>query len=93
MKIRNAFANNTSRDTKPSKTQISEITQLGGSFGSWLGNLVMKTRTDLAIPLARGDLSGLVSNLPSNRIKKFERTISGKEALGEGKRIYFICFE
>ena len=53
----------------------------------------MKTRTDLAIPLARGDLSGLVSNLPSNRIKKFERTISGKEALGEGKRIYFICFE
>ena len=82
-----------SRDIKLSKTQISEITQLGGSFGSWLGNLGKKTKTDLAIPLAGDDLSGLVSNLTSNRINKFERTTSGKEALGERKRIYFIYFE
>ena len=82
-----------SRDIKLSKTQISEITQLGGSFGSWLGNLGKKTKTDLAIPLARDDLSGLVSNLTSNRINKFERTTSGKEDKKKKKRIYFIYFE
>ena len=38
-KVRNAFANNMSRDIKLSKAQISKIIQSGGSFGSWLGNL------------------------------------------------------
>ena len=33
-KIRNAFANNMSTDTKLSKAQISKIIQSGGSFGS-----------------------------------------------------------
>ena len=42
-KIRNAFANNMSTDTKISKAQISEIIQLGGSFGSWLANLGEKS--------------------------------------------------
>ena len=32
----NSFANNTLIDVKLSKTQISKIIQLGGSFGSWL---------------------------------------------------------
>ena len=34
-KIRNAFANSMSADIKPSKAQISQIIQSGGSFSSW----------------------------------------------------------
>ena len=59
------------------KTQISKIIQ-SGSFGSWLGNLGKKTLTDIAVPLARDNLPGLVRNLTSNAIDKFEREISGK---------------
>ena len=77
-KIRNAFANNMSTDIKLSKAQISKIIQSGGSFGSWLGNLGKKALTNIAIPLARDNLPGLVSNLISNAINKFERKISGK---------------
>ena len=42
-----------SADTNLIKAQISRITQSGGSFGSWLGNLGKKTLTNFAIPLAR----------------------------------------
>ena len=49
-KIGSAFANNTS----------------GVSFGSWLSNLGKKALTNTAIPLARDNLSGSVSNLTSN---------------------------
>ena len=52
-KIRNTFANNMSTDIKLSKTQKSKIIQWAGSFRSWLGNLGMKTLTNIAIPLAR----------------------------------------
>ena len=38
----------------------------------------MKAGTNIAIPLARDNLSGLVSNLTSNAISKFERKIIGK---------------
>ena len=62
-KIRNAFANNMSTDIKLSKAQISKIIQSGGSFGSWLANLGKKALTNVAIPLARDNLPGLVSNL------------------------------
>ena len=41
-KIRNAFANNMSRDIKLSKAQISKIIQSGVYFGSWLNNLGKK---------------------------------------------------
>ena len=61
-KIRNAFANNISTDIKLSKAQISKVIQSGGSFGSSLGNLGEKTLTDIAIPLVRDNLPGLVSN-------------------------------
>ena len=84
-KIRNAFANNMSTDIKLSKAQISKIIQSGGSFGSWLGNLGKKALTNIAIPLARDNLPGLVSNLTSNAINKFERKISGKGAVRAGK--------
>ena len=40
---------------KLSKSQISEIIQSGGS---WLGNLVRKALTNVAIPFAKDNLSG-----------------------------------
>ena len=46
-RIRNAFANNI----------------WGGSFDSWLANLGKRALTNVAIPLARGNLPGLVNNL------------------------------
>ena len=75
-KIRNAFANNMSTDIKLGKAQISKIIQSGGSFDFWLGNLGQKPLTNVANPLARDNLSGLVSNLTLNGIHKFERKIS-----------------
>ena len=46
-----------------------------------MGNLGEKVITDLAIPLARDILPGLVSNLASNAINKFERKINEKGAV------------
>ena len=84
-KIRNVFENNMSTDTKLSKTQISKIIQLGGSFGSWLVNLGKKALTNIAILLARDNLPWLVSNLTSNAIYKFDRKINRKGAVRAGK--------
>ena len=75
---------------KLSKGQISRIVQSGGSFGSWLGNLGRKALTNIAIPLARDNLFGLVSNLTSNPINKFDRKISLKGSVRTGKG--FILF-
>ena len=85
-KIRNAFANNMSTDAKLSKAQISKIIQSGGPFGSRLANLGKKPLTNVAISSVRDNLPGLVSNLTSNVINKFERKISGKGAVRAGKR-------
>ena len=85
-KIRNALANNKSTDIKLSKAQISKIIQSYGSFGSWFVNLGKKALTDLAFPLARGNFSGLVSNLAAKAINKFERKISENRAVRAGKR-------
>ena len=52
-----------STEIKPSEAQTSKIIQLGGSFGSWLGNLRKKALTKNAILLARDYLPRLVSNL------------------------------
>ena len=38
-----------------------------------LGLIAKKTLTNIAIPLARDNLPGLVSNLTSNAMNKFER--------------------
>ena len=57
----NAFPNNMSIDIKPSQTQIYKIIQSSGSFDSWLGNLGKKALTNIAIPLARANLPGLVN--------------------------------
>ena len=82
--IRNAFANNMSTDIKLSKAQIPKVIQSGGSLCSWLANLDKKALTNNVIPLARDNLPGLVSNLTSNAINRFERKISGKEAVRAG---------
>ena len=78
-KRRNALTNNTSTYIKHSKAQISNIIQSGGFLGSWLGELGKKLVTDLAIPFAKNNLPGLVSNTASNEalnaINKFERRI------------------
>ena len=75
-----------STDIKLSKTQRSKVFQSGGSFGSWLGNLGKKALIKIAIPLARENLPGLVNNLTSNAISKFERKISGKGPVRAGKK-------
>ena len=51
---------------KLSKASVSKTIQSGGSFGSWLANLGKKALTNVAIPLARDNLPGLVGNLTSN---------------------------
>ena len=78
-----------STDIKLSKVQICKIIQSGGSLGSWLTNLRKKVQTNV-IPLARDNLPGLVSNLTSNAINKFDRKISGKEAVRAGKGFYLF---
>ena len=70
--LRNAFANNMSRDIKLSKAQLSKIIHSGRSFGSWLVDLEKKGLTNIAINLARYNLPGLVSNLTSNAINNLK---------------------
>ena len=84
-KVRNAFANSMSTELKLTKAEISTINQSSGSFASWLGNLGKKALTNVATILARDNLPGLVSNLASNAINKFERKINEKEAVRAGK--------
>ena len=69
---------------KLSKAQISRIIQSGGPFGSWLANLGKIAIANVAIPLAKDNLPGLVSNLTSNAINRFDRKISGKGAVRAG---------
>ena len=45
-----------------------------------------KALANIAIPLVRDNLPGLVSNLASNTIHKFERKINGKRAVRARKR-------
>ena len=80
-----------STDIKISKTQISKIIKSDGLFGSYLSNLGKKSVTNVSIPLAIDNLPGLVSNLASDAMNKFETGISGKGAVRVGKR--FIYFE
>ena len=83
--MRNTFAKNMSTYIKLSKVQVSKIIQPGESFASWLDNLGKKALTNIAIPLARTNLSGLVSILNSNATNKLERKVSRKKAVRAGK--------
>ena len=47
--------------------------------------LGQKAVTNIAISLARDNLPGLISNLASNKINRFERKIRGKGAVRAGK--------
>ena len=47
--------------------------------------LGQKAVTNIAISLARDNLPGLISNLASNKINRFERKIKGKGAVRAGK--------
>ena len=89
-KKRNCFVNNMSIDIKLNKAQRSKIIKSGGCLGYSLGNLGQKALTYLAIPLARGNLPGLVSNLVSNAMNKFERKISGKRAVRAEERFFHL---
>ena len=84
-KIRNDFSNNMSTYIKLSKAQMSKVIQSGVSYGSWLGNLGKKALTNIAISLARENLTGLASNLTAGAINKFDRKITRKGAVREGK--------
>ena len=66
-------------------TDIFKVIQSSGSSGSWVANLGKKALINVAIPLARDNLLGLVSNLASNAINKFERETNGKRAAKAGK--------
>ena len=70
-----------STDIKLSKAQRSKLLQSSGSYVSWLTNSGQKPLTNVAITFGRYNLAGLVSNLLSNAINKFERKISGKRAV------------
>ena len=74
-----------SADIKLSKAQLFKIIQSGGSFSSGLANLEIKALTNIAYPLARDNLPGLVSNSTSSLINSFIRKISGKGAFMAGK--------
>ena len=78
-----------STDIKLSIAKLSKMIQLGGFFRGMLISfdkvgkvLGKKKKTDLAIPLARENLPGLISNLASNTtlnvIDRFRRKISEK---------------
>ena len=51
-----------STDIKLSKAQISKKFPWSESFSSWLGYLGKISLTNIAIPLAKDNLPGLVSN-------------------------------
>ena len=93
-KIRHAFANSMLTDIKLSKAQISKIIQSGGFLGSWLAKLGKKVMREFAIPFAKNNLPGLVSNIASNAasnvINKFGGRISGKRAVRAGKRFTWL---
>ena len=84
-KIRNAFANNMSTDIKLSKAQISKMIKSDGFLRNMLDNLGKKVITYLVVPFVWDNLLGIVSNLTSNEINKFERKRSGKEVVRAGK--------
>ena len=80
-----------STDKKPSKAQISKIVQSGDSFGSWLANLEKKALTNVAIPLARDILPGVVRNLTSSAINLTEKSV--EKELSEQEKYLIYLFQ
>ena len=89
-----------STDIKLSKARLSKMIQQGefcrgtlSSFGNIGKQLCKKAITNLAIPLATDYLPGLVSNLASKEIDKFERKAKVKRSWQSRKTIYLIHFK
>ena len=80
-----------STDKKPSKAQISKTVQSGDSFGSWLANLEKKALTNVAIPLARDILPGVVRNLTSSAINLTEKSV--EKELSEQEKYLIYLFQ
>ena len=89
-KIRNVVDENMSTDIKLSKAQFSKLILSDGFVHNMICYLGKKVIADFAIPLARDNLTGVVSNLASDTIKIFERKISRKGTIGAGRG--FILF-
>ena len=88
-----------STDIKLSKAQICKIIESSGYFGSCLDNLAHKALINIVFPLPRDNLPGLVNNLVSNAINKFEKQINKKIKKNKWKmssesrkRIYFAYY-
>ena len=62
----------------------------GGFLRSMIDNLGKKVIPDLAILLARDNVPGLVSNLASNKMNKFQRKRSGKGAVRARKNLFCL---
>ena len=60
---------------------------------SFFSNLGKKEPTNIAIPLGKDNLPGLISNLISSAINKFDRKISGEEAVSAGKGFNLLRIE
>ena len=60
------------------------------SFGSWFCNLGKLVIIDVIIALTTDNLPGLVNNLPSNAVYKFESKIIGKRAVRTWKEFILI---
>ena len=69
--------------------EISKIIA-GGSFDSWFGNSRSETLKNIAISLSRDSLAGLVSNLISNAINKFERKKMEKKLREQEKDLLYL---
>ena len=71
-----------SMDMKLSEAQIYDIIQSGRFLDSCLGKLGKKVVTQIAVPFAKNNFPGLVSdialNAALNAINEFERRINGK---------------
>ena len=89
-KIRNVIDENMSTDIKLSKAEFSKLIQSDGFVHNMICYLGKKVIADFAIPLARDNLTGVVSNLASDTIKIFERKISQKGTIRAGRG--FILF-
>ena len=79
-------------DIELSKSQLAIIIQSGGFLGTTSGNLGKKTLLDLAVTLAKHVLVKLATKATFSLLDKFERKISGQEAVGAGKEFNLFIF-
>ena len=90
-KIKNAFANNLSADTKLSRVQLSKtIIQSVGFLNKTFDNLGEKVLLDLDVPLAKSLFPKLATKATSFAIDEFERKRSRKELYKQEKDSLYL---